>query len=107
MKVKMRIDPVGKSSFTGRVFFEEMGILSEMYNGIFDGVNLSATYSIRVSNYRNVMEGINGVYNNGKLTMTFPVVVTVTNSEGDGGWGVYTTYSSKIVRKDCVMSKIK
>ena len=107
MKVQMRIDPVGTSSFTGRVLFEGMGILSEMYNGTFDGVNLSATYSIRVSNYRNVMEGITGVYNNGILTMTFPVVVTVTNSESDGGWGVYTTYESKIVRKDCVMSKTK
>lgn len=107
MKVRMRIDPVGNSAFTGRVFFEEMGILSELYNGIFDGVNLSATNAINVTRYRKVMEGVTGTYSNGTLKMTFPVVVTYTHSESDGGGGVFTSYESKIVRKDCIMSKVK
>lgn len=107
MKVRMRIDPVGHSAFTGRVVFEEMGILSELYNGVFDGVNLSATYPINVTRYRQVMEGITGTYDNGKLRMTFPVVVTSSHSESDGGGGVFTSYESKIVRKDCIMSKEK
>lgn len=105
MKVRMRIDPVGSAAFTGRVLFEEMGILSELYNGVFDGVNLSATNSINVTRYRQIMEGVTGVYNDGTLKMTFPVVITITHSESDGGSGVYTTYKSKIVRKDCIMSK--
>lgn len=107
MKVKMRIDPVGNSTFTGRVLFEEMGILSELYNGMFDGVNLSATYAINVTRYRQVMEGVTGSYNNGILKMTFPVVVTYTHSEYYGGGGVGTSYESKIVRKDCIMYKQK
>lgn len=107
MKVRMRIDPVGHSAFTGRVVFEEMGILSELYNGVFDGVNLSATYPINVTRYRRVMEGVSGTYNNGTLKMTFPVVVTNTHSESDGGGGVFTSYESKIVRKDCIMSRTK
>lgn len=107
MKVRMRIDPVGYSAFTGRVVFEEMGILSELYNGVFDGVNLSATNAINVTRYRQVMEGVTGIYNNGTLKMTFPVVVTYTHSESDGGGGVFTSYESKIVRKDCIMSKVK
>lgn len=106
MQVRMKIEPLGTSSFTGRVLFESIGILSELQNGTFDGVNLSAAYSIKVSRYQKVMKGITGVYNNGKLTMRFPIVVTVTNTESDGDFRSYTTYESKIVYKKCIMSKI-
>ena len=107
MQVRMRIEPLGTSSFTGRVLFKSMGILSELENGTFDGVNLSAIYPIKISRYQKVMKGITGVYNNGKLTMRFPIVVTVTNTQSDGDFRSSTTYESKIVYRKCIMSKVR
>jgi hypothetical protein len=107
MKVQMRIDPVGSTTFTGRVLFEEMGILSELNNGTFDGVNITATYPIRITRYREIMKGVTGIYNNGILTMKFPVVITITSSGTDGGYGSYTTSEPRIFVKECVMSKKK
>lgn len=99
MHVRMLIEPISNTAFTGRVYFQEVGILSELYNGTINGNELTATNIIRISKNREIMKGVIGKLSYGRLNMTFPIVVVENKSRSDV-FSESTSYKPKIVLPD-------
>ncbi len=105
LTVRMRLDAITSTRFTGRVHFEEVHILTELENGHIEKDILSAVYSIRISRGRYVREAVTGKIQDGKLYMEFSIVVTERDVQHMGGGGYGIGYTSRIVKEKVVMEK--
>ena len=106
-KVRMLIEPIDDSTFSGIILFDNQRIWSELYDGVFDGIHLSADYFLGISRYKEVLKRANGIYNNGILTMMFPVVVTKAEVKHYSDGGEFVALETKIIRIKCAMKKKK
>jgi hypothetical protein len=105
LHITMRLNALTSSTFTGSVLFKETYILCELQNGFFNGEELSATYPINITRYRQTSQGIKGRFDHGDLVMTFPIVVTESKETDYGGGQYGTSYYSHIVQETCIMKK--